>query len=217
MARFELIVFDWDGTLMDSTGFIAACIQAAAGDLGLIVPSDDAARYIIGLGMQDAMRHAVPDLPPERFGEMAERYRHHFVGQMTGLPLFAGAADLVRELNTNQHLLAVATGKGRSGLTQAFDASGIGAYFHGSRCADECFSKPHPQMLMELMDEFGVDAASTLMIGDTTHDMRMAHNAGVAGLAVSYGAHSRELLLTEAPLHCVDSVDELAAWLRVSG
>ncbi len=216
MARFKMIVFDWDGTLMDSTGFIAFCIQAAARDLGLAAPSDEAASYIIGLGMQDAMSHALPGLTQERYGEMAERYRHHFLAHNLALPLFPGIQELIRDLGARSHLLAVATGKGRAGLNQAFQVTGIGDCFHGSRCADECFSKPHPQMLEELMDEFGIEKDATLMIGDTTHDLLMAKNAGVAALGVSYGAHPRDLLMTEAPLQCVDSVDELAAWLRAN-
>ena len=216
MARFEMIVFDWDGTLMDSTGVIAASIQAAATDLGLTPPSDEAARHIIGLGLQDALRHALPDLAPARYDELAERYRHHYLAQDSGLTLFAGAADLIRELDARNILLGVATGKSRSGLNRALETSGLGSCFHGTRCADECFSKPHPQMLEQLMDEFGIAKTAMLMIGDTTHDLQMARNAGVAALAVSYGAHPRDILATAAPLHCVDSVDELAAWLRVN-
>ena len=113
-------------------------------------------------------------------------------------------------------MLAVATGKPRRGLLRAFAASGLGPKFHGSRCADECQSKPHPQMLEELCGEFGVDASSVLMIGDTTHDMLMANNAGCAGLGVTYGAHARDTLLTAAPLHCVDSISELSTWLHTN-
>ena len=212
--RFELIVFDWDGTLMDSTGAIVASIQAAARDLGIEPPSDERASHIIGLGLIDALRHALPDLPSERYQDVALRYRQHYMARDHELLLFDGAADLIEELAQAGYQLAVATGKTRKGLDRAFDVSGLGARFHASRCADECHSKPHPQMLEELMDEFGVTPEATLMIGDTTHDLLMAKNAGVAALGVAYGAHPRETLEAEAPLYCAGNVAELAAWLR---
>jgi phosphoglycolate phosphatase len=212
--RFELIVFDWDGTLMDSAGAIVACIQAAAADLGLAPPSEERARHVIGLGLHEALRHALPELEEARHLELADRYRHHYLSQDHGLALFAGADALVRDLATDGFMLAVATGKSRKGLDRAMATSGLGDFFHASRCADECHSKPHPQMLEELMEEFGVSPGLTLMIGDTTHDLAMARNAGVQGLAVSYGAHPRETLEELAPLHCAGSVAELSDWLR---
>lgn len=212
--RFELIVFDWDGTLMDSTGAIVASIQAAARDLGIPPPSDERAQHIIGLGLIDALRHALPDLPMERYHDVAERYRHHYLLRDQDLVLFAGVEELIEELTLAGHYLAVATGKTRKGLDRAFEVSGLGPRFHASRCADECHSKPHPQMLEELMDEFGVGPAATLMIGDTTHDLLMARNAGVAALGVAYGAHPREALEAEAPLYCAANMAQLAAWLR---
>ena len=217
MARFELIVFDWDGTLMDSTGMIAASIQAVARDLGATVPTDEQARHIIGLGLQDALSQAMPDLPPARYKEAAERYRYHYLGRDHELLLFAGAAELIAELADAGFQLAVATGKSRNGLDRALAASGLGRYFQVSRCADECHSKPHPQMLEELIAEFTVSPATTLMIGDTTHDLLMAKNAGTHSLAVAYGAHPRHLLEAEAPLFCADNVPQLAAWLRTHG
>lgn len=217
MANFELIVFDWDGTLMDSTGMIAASIQAAARDLGIAEPSDERARHIIGLGLIDALRHAMPDLPPERYQEVAERYRHHYLARDHELLLFAGVAELIEELAAAGFQLAVATGKSRNGLERALAVSGLGKYFQASRCADECHSKPHPQMLEELMgEEFGVSPAATLMIGDTTHDLQMAKRAGAGGLGVAYGAHPRAMLEAEAPLFCADDVPQLAAWLRAN-
>lgn len=214
--RFDLIIFDWDGTLMDSAALIVDSVQAAARDLGLAVPSDERARHIIGLGLVDALRYAMPELQPERYQEAAERYREHYLARDHQLALFAGAEDLVAELSRAEHLLAVATGKSRAGLDRALADSGLGAYFRASRCADECHSKPHPQMLEELMTEFGVVPDATLMIGDTTHDLQMAKNAGVAALAVCYGAHPRDLLEAETPLHCATSVAEMAAWLRAN-
>ena len=212
--RFELIVFDWDGTLMDSTGAIVASIKAAARDLGIPEPSDERAHHIIGLGLIDALRHALPDLPEERYQDVALRYRHHYMSRDQDLLLFEGAEALIDELAAAGHYLAVATGKTRKGLDRAFEVSGLGSRFHGSRCADECHSKPHPQMLEELMAEFGVEPDATLMIGDTTHDLLMARNAGVAALGVAYGAHPRETLEAEGPLYCAGDVAQLAAWLR---
>ena len=214
--RFELIVFDWDGTLMDSAGAIVAAIQSAARDLGLAPPSEEAARHIIGLGLQDALRYVLPGLEPARYGEMSARYRHHYLAWDSTLTLFAGAEEMIRELHGAGFLLGVATGKSRHGLNRALELGGLGRYFHDTRCADECFSKPHPQMLEQLMEKFGIEKAATLMIGDTTHDLQMARNAGVAGIAVSYGAHPKAMLVAEAPLHCVDSLVELSSWLRAN-
>lgn len=213
-TRFELIVFDWDGTLMDSTGAIVASIQAAARDLGIEPPSDERAHHIIGLGLIDALRHALPDLPAERYQDVARRYRQHYMSRDQDLRLFDGAEALIDELAAAGHHLAVATGKTRRGLDRAFEVSGLSPRFHASRCADECHSKPHPQMLEELMAEFGVKPDATLMIGDTTHDLLMARNAGVAALGVAYGAHPRETLEAEAPVFCAANVAELASWLR---
>jgi len=215
--RFELIVFDWDGTLMDSTGAIVASIKAAARDLSIPPPSDERASHVIGLGLIDALRHALPDLPAERYDDLAERYRHHYLSRDQDLLLFDGAVELIDELTRAGYSLAVATGKSRKGLDRAFEVSGLGQRFHASRCADECQSKPHPQMLEELMDEFGVEPDATLMIGDTTHDLLMAKNAGVAALGVAYGAHPRAMLEAEAPLYCATDVAQLAAWLRQQG
>lgn len=212
--RFELLVFDWDGTLLDSAGAIVEAIKAACRDLDLPEPSDERARHVIGLGLGEALRHAVPELPEDCYPQMVDRYRHHYLSRDHELSLFDGAAELIAELSEAGFLLAVATGKSRVGLDRALKVSGLGAYFQASRCADECFSKPHPQMLDELMAEFAVLPARTLMIGDTTHDLQMARNAGVAGLAVAYGAHPASALDALEPLARLHEVEELAAWLR---
>jgi phosphoglycolate phosphatase len=211
--RFELLVFDWDGTLMDSAAAIAASLQAACCDLGLPVPSDDNARFIIGLGLNDAMMHILPGLQPAEYPKVADRYRHHFLLRDVDTALFEGAADTIRELHAGGFLLAVATGKSRRGLDRALNATGLTPYFHATRCADEGFCKPHPGMLQELMEALHVDRDKTLMIGDTTHDMAMAQSAGVARLGVSYGAHPRDDLLAYAPLACVHEFSELRRWL----
>lgn len=211
--RFDLIVFDWDGTLMDSAAAIVGAIQAACRDLSIEPPSDSRARHVIGLGLQDALKGAVPDLDPGRYPEVADRYRYHYLAHDHEVVLFDGIADLVRELSADGFLLAVATGKSRKGLDRSLVGSGLLPYFPASRCADECHSKPHPQMLLELMDEFSVEPASTLMIGDTVHDLQMAKNAKVPALAVAYGAHPRAALEAELPLCCAADVAEMRAWL----
>lgn len=211
--RFDLIVFDWDGTLMDSAGAIVRAMQAAARDLGLPEPAEERARYVIGLGLVDALQHAVPELAPEDYARMVERYRHHYLSRDHELVLFDGVGDVLGALSERGHLLGVATGKSRLGLDRVRGRTGLGAYFHSTRCADECFSKPHPAMLEEIMSELGVLPERTLMVGDTTHDLQMARNAGTAALAVSFGAHPRAALQAETPLSCLDSPRELVDWL----
>jgi phosphoglycolate phosphatase len=212
--QFDLIVFDWDGTLMDSTAHIARSIQAACRDLGLPIPGDDAARYVIGLGLRDALQIAAPTLDPSDYPRLAERYRYHFLIKDVQTELFEGVRDLLRELREEGYLLAVATGKSRVGLNRALDESKLTSAFDGTRCADETFSKPHPAMLHELSRELGQDMARTVMIGDTTHDLQMASNAGAAGIAVTYGAHPAGALAALEPKFVADSITSLASWLR---
>jgi phosphoglycolate phosphatase len=212
--RFDLLVFDWDGTLLDSAAAIVEAITAACRDLDLPPPPAERARHVIGLGLRDALQHALPELPKSRYPQLVDRYRHHYLARDHELRLFAGAAELIADLSAAGFLLAVATGKSRLGLERALRHSGLGPFFHASRCADECFSKPHPQMLEELLDELAVAGERALMIGDTTHDLQMARNAGVASLAVAYGAHPAAVLDAMQPLACVQETAELAAWLR---
>jgi len=216
MSRYQLIVFDWDGTLMDSAGAIVRAIQAAASDLSLPVPPEARARHVIGLGLNEALQHAVPELSPARYPEMVEAYRHHYLSSDHQLTLFDGVEAMLDDLRGAGHWLAVATGKSRIGLDRALAHSGLQTRFLASRCADECHSKPHPQMLEELMSEFVVEPAATLMIGDTSHDLLMAKNAGVDALAVSYGAHPEAHLLAHAPLAALSTIEELAAWLKTN-
>lgn len=215
MARkqFDLIVFDWDGTLMDSTSTIVRCIQAAARDLGLPVPNNKAASYVIGLGLMDAMQAAIPDLDPVHYPRMVERYRYHYLGRDHELTLFDGAREMLDELAQQGYFLAVATGKSRVGLNRAMNAAGLLSVFDATRCADETFSKPHPAMLQELTRELGQDMKRTLMIGDTTHDLQMAINAGAGSVSVRYGAHSAAELAALNPMFSAGSVPELHAWL----
>ena len=211
--QFDLIVFDWDGTLFDSTALITHCIQASAVDLGLPAPSAAAASYVIGLGLQDALAHAVPELPTARYGEMGLRFRHHYLAAQDQLTLFNGTLEMLAGLKTRQHRLAVATGKSRRGLDEALQAVQLQGIFDSTRTADETSAKPHPQMLLELMDELGVAAQRTLMIGDTTHDLQLALNAGTASIGVGYGAHEHSNFSAYKPLHVAQSMSELHAWL----
>ena len=211
--RFRLLVFDWDGTLIDSAGTIVACIQAACRDLGLPVPDTARASHVIGLGLHDALAYAVPGLPVSEYGRMVERYRHHFLGRDPLIPLFPGTQAMLAALSGRGHQMAIATGKSTAGLARALDTTGLGKYFAASRCADQCASKPAPDMLRDLMEELDAPAEATLMIGDTIHDLQMAANAGVAAVAVSHGAHPRQSLAELNPLACVDSTGELSQWL----
>ena len=211
--NFDLIAFDWDGTLFDSTGIIVRCIQEAVRDVGGTVPSDEAASYVIGLGLMQALAHAAPDVPKERYALLGERYRHHYVQQQNRISLFKGVLPMLQNLRERGHLLAVATGKSRHGLDEALQSVELQGRFHGSRTADETAGKPHPLMLQELMAEFGTAPQRTLMIGDTTHDLQMALNAGCASVGVSYGAHEPHGFAALQPRAVVHTVDELQRWL----
>jgi phosphoglycolate phosphatase len=212
--RFDLIAFDWDGTLFDSTGLIVRCIQAACRDIGMPEPSDVQAAYVIGLGLMDALRHAVPDLPVERYPELGRRYRHHYMARQHEIVLFEGTREMLAALKARNHWLAVATGKSRLGLNEALDTAQLRPLFDSTRTADETASKPDPLMLLELMRELGAEPERTLMIGDTTHDLQLAANAGVACVGVSYGAHPSEDFHRFAPLFVAHSTRELHGWLH---
>jgi len=212
--QFDLIAFDWDGTLFDSTAIIVRCIQRAVVDVGGRQPSDQAAAYVIGLGLMQALAHAAPDVPPEKYPELGARYKHHYLAHQNDISLFAGVVPLLADLKARNHWLAVATGKSRRGLDEALQAVELRGMFDSSRTADETAGKPHPLMLQELMQEFGVEPHRVLMIGDTTHDLQMALNAGCASVGVSYGAHEPDAFAALGPLHVAHSVAELHAWLR---
>ena len=216
-SQFDLIVFDWDGTVMDSTGIIVTCIQQAARDLGYEAPHDSVASYVIGLGLTDALQHAVPSLPADEYPKLVQRYVAHWRAREHEMTLFAGMRELLDDLKARDVKLAVATGKSRAGLDRSMTHGGLDGVFDWTRCADETHSKPHPQMLHDLLDRFMVEPERTLMIGDTTHDSQMALNAGVCALSVTYGAHPREQLETVTTLAIVDSVSELHQWLGQHG
>jgi len=205
---YELIVFDWDGTLMDSTALIAGSLQSACRDIGVAVPSDEDARYVIGLSLVDTLAHVAPGLDAERAQKLAERYRFHFLAKDES-PLFEGIPELLAELRGNGKRLAVATGKARRGLQRALDMTGLGPMFEFTRCADEGFAKPHPGMLHAILEYTGVEAANAVMVGDTTHDLQLAANAGMDAIAVLYGAHHPELLDTHGAVARCATVAEL--------
>lgn len=214
MSRtYDLIAFDWDGTLYDSTAMIARCIQLAVADVGGTVPTKAQASYVIGMGLMQALAHAAPDVPPDLYPRLGERYRHHYMAHQNDLSLFEGVLPMLQALKARHHWLAVATGKSRRGLDEVLRTVELHGVFDGSRTADETAGKPSPVMLHELMREFGVEPERTLMIGDTTHDLQMAVNARCASVGVSYGAHEPDAFHALGPRFVAHSVAELHDWL----
>ena len=213
---YQLVIFDWDGTVMDSTGRIIACMHQAGADLCLPVLEDDAVREIIGLGLPEALRTLYPgigDRDPER---MRERYAVHFVAaEASPSRLYPGARETLAALRTAGLRLAVATGKSRKGLDRVWASSGLGDSFDASRCADETHSKPHPAMVTELLTELGVAPERALVVGDTSFDLQMARDAGVDRVAVSYGAHPVDRLMNFHPLAVIDALPQLLPLLGV--
>lgn len=212
---YRLLVFDWDGTIIDSAATIAECIREASRELGLEVPERDRASHVIGLGLHDAMRIAVPGLPAARYPEFVASYRKHFLERKDSMQLFQGMRGLLDDLS-KKHLLAIATGKSRRGLDRDLEFHNLRPLFSASRCADETNPKPHPAMLVELMAQLETAQNETLMVGDTSHDMEMARAAGVQALAVTYGAHPEAGLRACGPLDCFSSVAKLEEWLRAN-
>ncbi len=210
---YDLIVFDWDGTLMDSTAVIVASLQAACADNELPVPPDERARHIIGLGLYDAMAHVLPGVDTAIYPQVVERYGHHFRLREAATPLFTGAREALLELRNAGHYLAIATGKSRRGLDRALAKTGLATAFHATRCGEEAASKPQPAMLHDLVRMLAVRPERTLMVGDTTHDLQMAINAGIESVAAAYGAHPREQLMALAPRACADRPQDLWQWL----
>ncbi|TAN10797.1 MAG: HAD-IIIA family hydrolase [Burkholderiaceae bacterium] len=214
LHRFDLICFDWDGTLFDSTAIIARCIQEAVVDVGGARPSAQDAAFVIGLSLGPALARVAPDIPREKYVALGARYREHYLAHQNDISLFAGVLPLIRELRQKGCHLAVATGKSRRGLDEVLTSRALSGLFDGSRTADETAGKPNPRMLLELMREFGAPPERTLMIGDTSHDLEMARNAGCASVGVSYGAHRSEDLDALGALFVARSVPDLRAWLE---
>ena len=214
--KYRLLVFDGDGTIIDSAATIVECIREASRELGLDVPERSRASHVIGLGLHDAMRIAVPALPAQRYPDFVAAYRRHFLAREDSMQLFDGMRELLNGLS-KKYLLAIATGKSRQGLDRDLEFHNLKPLFAASRCADETNPKPHPAMLLEIMEELQTDSKSALMIGDTSHDLEMARAAGVAALAVTYGAHREDGLRACGPLGCFSSVKDLRAWLTTNG
>jgi phosphoglycolate phosphatase len=212
--RYELIVFDWDGTLMDSEARIVACMLRAAAELAMPIPTQAAARDIIGLGLPEAMRKLFPDADARTVGALVDAYRSHWLGnQVNAATMFGGAFDLVEGLHHAGYLLAVATGKSRHGLDKSLDESGLKGFFHTTRCADEAFSKPHPQMLLEILVDLDTHPNAAIVIGDTEYDMQMARAASVDAVGVSHGVHASDRLMAHGAMACFDDLFQLSGWL----
>jgi phosphoglycolate phosphatase len=213
MRRFDLVVWDWDGTIIDSVGAVSDAMIGAAADLGLPVPTEAQARWVIGMGLLEAVHYAVPAIRREQMPAFIERYRVHYLKRDAELKLFDGIPEVLRGLDAAGVPLAVATGKSRAGLNRALVQTGLGPRFAATRCADEGAPKPDPWMLRDLGETLQIDPSRMVMIGDTTHDVGMAQAAGASSVAVLYGAHDPDALQAIAPDALVRNVAELAAWL----
>ena len=212
---FDLLVFDWDGTLMDSEGYIVSCLQAAGAACGLPELDRNQLRNVIGLGLIESVQTLYPDAAVDVIQRFIDSYREYYLdSDREATQFFPGVGDMLAALNQRGYLMAVATGKSRRGLDRSLEESNSRHLFHCTRCADEAFSKPHPRMLLDIMERLDVEPERTLMIGDTEYDMLMAQNAGTASLAVSHGVHDRQRLLGHAPLACLDDVSTLVTWLN---
>jgi len=210
--QYELLIFDWDGTLINSEANIVYCMQAAMSDLQLPVLSEDEIKNIIGLGLKEALTTLYADIDIDTANQLTDRYRFHFLTSEPSDP-FQGVTETLTTLNEADYFMAVATGKGRQGLDKALSSTGYRSLFHTTRCADETRSKPHPQMLYEILSFLGVEAENALMVGDTEYDINMAKNAGMDSIAVTYGVHERERLAQCQPTTFIDSFAELITWL----
>jgi phosphoglycolate phosphatase len=210
---YQLIVFDWDGTIMDSAQKIANCIQASALDVGLDAPTSEQAKSIIGLGLFEALRRLFPRAGDSQVNAMIDAYKHHFVtADGTEQTLFEGVTQGLQLLEDSGAVLAVATGKSRAGLDRAFAELDLRHHFITSRCADETRSKPHPQMLLEILDFTAIDPDKAIMVGDTTFDLDMAANAQMSGLGAGYGVHSEQMLLDSKALAVMQNFNDIIAW-----
>ncbi len=211
--NYELIIFDWDGTLMDSESKIVNCFRKAAADVEISYPGDAAVRNIIGLGLKEALDVLLPDFDESIRMQVVDRYREHFLYlDETDMPLFAGVEEGLMQLRQHDYSLAIATGKARIGLDKVLEHTQLGEYFIASRCADEAISKPHPRMVLDILEETGITADKAVVVGDTSYDIQMAHSANTDALAVCYGVHHRDDLKAEQPLDCVDDFNSVIQW-----
>lgn len=216
MRRFELVVFDWEGTLADPAAGVINALQAACRDLDLPAPDEAVVRNALAGGLPETLHQVVRGMTPSEEQRLMARYRYHYALSGHVPALFPGVVEMLERLRARGRWLGVATGLSRNGLVQALAHTGLTPCFHVTRCADDCFSKPHPQMLEEIMDELCASPDMTLMVGDTTHDLEMARNAGVAALAVAYGAHPHAVLNAQEPLAVIASPQALSAWFEVA-
>jgi phosphoglycolate phosphatase len=213
MNGYELIIFDWDGTLMDSEAKIVNCFRKAVADVDISYPGDAAVRNIIGLGLKEALDQLLPDFDQPTRQQVVDRYREHFLHQdETEMPLFEGVEAGLKQLQSENYALAIATGKARVGLERVLQQTRLGEFFISSRCADEAVSKPHPRMVLDILEETGVSAQKAIVVGDTTYDMQMAHRAGTDALAVCYGVHEQQRLQAEQPRACVEDFNSVINW-----
>ena len=218
MKRFPLLVFDWDGTLVDSIERIVTSLQHASKQAADIHIDETQARDVIGLGLNEAISKLHPELDTQlratKLNNIADAYRQHYLYDNTvPAPLFAGVSDLLDELRENGFTLAISTGKSRVGLEQSIDEHQLADYFATTRCAGENKSKPHPEMLHEILDELNFAASQTLMIGDSEHDLKMANNANVQCIGVTHGVHDAKTLEKFNPLICLNNITELSDYL----
>ncbi len=210
MQHYKLVIFDWDGTLMDSVDRIVSCMQSAAQIVGLSIPSNDEVKQIIGLSIPEALQTLFTGITDEQIDIMRLQYKHQYLeGDNTPTPLFEHAINLLSQLKQENKLLAVATGKGREGLDRVLDVSETSHFFHTTRCAGEMRSKPDPQMLHSILTELDIAPHEAIMIGDTSHDLKMAQNAGVDSIGVTFGVHDKQVLEQYSPKRVVDSLSEL--------
>lgn len=216
-SAYDLIVFDWDGTIADSLHGIVETMTAAIAHCRLEPRSEQQIRDIIGLGLVEAMQKLFPGMGTSSQNNLINSYREiYYSTTVNTLSLFPSARPCLEALDSAGYLLAVATGKSRRGLDRALKESGLSDFFHFTRCADETFSKPHPQMLEELLNESGIDSEKALMVGDSEYDLQMAMNANIAGAAVTYGAQRQDYLLRFKPVACFSCVAEIPEWLESS-
>jgi phosphoglycolate phosphatase len=213
MKKYDLIIFDWDGTLMDSTQHIINCIQLAIEQLLLPPLSDRTVSNIIGLGLNEAISTLYPDLTEVNRKQLGLNYQQNWLDSPYQAPLFDNATKLIHDLHQQGYFLGVATGKSRSGLNKVLESSRLGSLFHASRCVDECYSKPHPEMVEQLMSYLGATPKRTLIVGDTSHDLNMAHNAGADSIAVTHGAHDSKALQACKPKYIAKNLHQVQQWL----
>ncbi|MBT3204367.1 MAG: HAD-IA family hydrolase [Gammaproteobacteria bacterium] len=212
--KYDLIIFDWDGTIIDSEAHIIQTLQMAISDEGLSMPTVQNIRHIIGLSLSKAIEVLFPNLAKETIQRVADGYRTHFFKETTAASeLFDGVADVIKDLHAHGYYLAVATGKGRHGLDMALQSSGLEPFFHITRCADETRSKPDPLMLDEILTDLDLESSKAIMVGDTSFDMDMANNIKMDSIAVTYGMHDKKHLENSNPTHFIDAINQLSQYV----